>query len=218
MFLREERGSLFFAAKKLFFSKKTIFATYFTNNYSAMKDEIKIYPELFEYYPSNGIIEIYNCVNKNCSDFEPLLQISRFFAQQGRHCIILPKSLHYKSQDYLFVFGELFGTKYEGKCPDLLVDGIFYEYEGHNSKNPKNAFRNMMNRGLEQSSRVVIDDCGISNSFMLRSLSGKQKIGIEIEELWVLKQNEIKLIFQTEKQRISAASVFNESVESLPQK
>ena len=183
-----------------------------------MKEEIKIYPELFEYYPSNGIIEIYNCVNRSCSDFEPLLKISRFFAQQGIHCIILPKSLHYKSQEYLFVFGKLSGSKYEGKCPDLLIDGIFYEHEGHISKNAKKAFRNMMNRGLAQSSRIVIDDCGISNSFMLRSLSGKQKIGIEIEELWVLKQNELKLIYKTEKQRISAASVFNESVESLAQK
>jgi isopropylmalate/homocitrate/citramalate synthase len=183
-----------------------------------MNEQIKIYPELFEYYPSNGIIEIYNCVNRTCSDFESLLQICRFFAIQGKHCIILPKSLHRKSQEYQFIFKKLFGSRYEGKCPDLLIDGMFYEHEGHISQNEKKAFRNMMNRGSAQASRIIIEDCNISNSFMLRSIAGKQKIGVKIEELWILNQNELKQIYKTEKQRISAAPEFNESVESLAQK
>jgi hypothetical protein len=78
---------------------------------------------------------------------------------------------------------------------------VFYEYEGHISKNEKKAFRNMMNRGLAQSSRIIIEDCGVANSFMLRSISGKQKIGIEIDELWVLNLQEIKLIYKSERQQ-----------------
>ena len=183
-----------------------------------MKEHIALYPELFEYYPSTGIIEVYNCVNRDDSDFESLLCICRFFAMQGKHCIILPKSLHYKSKEYYLIFGELFGTIYEGKCPDLLIDGLFYEYEGHTSKNERRAFRNMMNRGFVQSSRVIIDECGVTKSFMLRSVSGKQKVGVEIDELWVLKQQEMELLYKSERQQIDAAPVFNESLESLPQK
>jgi hypothetical protein len=166
-----------------------------------MKEEIELYPELFEYYPSSGIIEIFNCVNRTDSDFNSLLQICRFFAEQGRHCIILPKSLHYKSQAYYNVFGKLFGTKYERKCPDLLIDGEFYEHEGYISESGKKAFRNMMNRGLTQSSKIIIEDCKVTNAYILRSVLGKQKIGIEIDELWILFQKEVKLFYKTEKQR-----------------
>ena len=183
-----------------------------------MNEQIELYPELFEYYPSNGIIEIYNCVNRSDSDFEILLHICRFFAKQGKHCIILPKSLHYKSKEYRFVFGKLFGTKYEGKCPDLLIDGVFFEHEGHISKNEKKAFRNMMNRGLAQSSRIILEECRVTNSFILRSVSGKQKIGIDIDELWVLNQQKMELLYKSERQHLYAAPVFNESVESLRQK
>jgi len=183
-----------------------------------MKEQIELYPELFEFYPPTGTIEIYNCAKRVDSDFESLLNICRFYVKQGKHCIILPKSLHYKSKEYQIIFGELIHTKYKGKCPDLLIDGVFYEHEGYLSKNGKRAFRNMMNRGFAQSSRVIIDECGITKSFMLRAVSGKQKIGIEIDELWVLKQQEMELIYKSERQQINAAPVFNESLESLPQK
>lgn len=183
-----------------------------------MKEHIEYYPELFEYYPSNGIIEIYNCISRIDSDFESLLKICRFFAKQGSHCIILPKTLHHKSKEYHNIFGQLLESKYEGKCPDLLIDGVFYEHEGHISKNGRRAFRNMMNRGYAQSSRVIIDECGVTNSFILRSVSGKQKIGVKIDELWVLRQHEVELVYKSERQQINAAPVFNESSESLPQK
>jgi len=182
------------------------------------KEHVTLYPKLFEYYPSSGIIEIYNCVNRDDSDFESLLLICRFFAARGKHCIILPKSLHYKSKEYHLIFGKLFGTIYERKCPDLLIDEIFYEHEGHNSKNERRAFRNMMNRGFAQSSKVIIDECGVTKSFMLRSVSGKQKVGVEIDELWVLKRQGIEQVYKSERQQINAAPVFNESVESLRRK
>ena len=190
----------------------------FATHYYTMKERIELYPELFEYYPSNGIIEIYNCVNRIDSDFESLLRVCRFFAAEGKHCVILPKSLHRKSQEYCLVFGKLFGTKYDGKCPDLWIDGVFYEHEGHISKNGKKAFRNMMNRGLAQSSRIIIEDCNVTYSFILSSILGRQMIGIEIEELWALNQQEVKLLYKSEGQHSHAAPVFNESVESLARK
>ena len=151
-----------------------------------MNEQFKLYPELFEYYPSTGIIEIYNCVNRTESDFISLLNICRFFAKQGKHCIILPKSLHYKSKEYYDVFGNLLGTKYERKCPDLLIDGKFYEYEGCVSNNTITTFRNMILRGLKQSDRVVIDDCGVNYRWAQRYLLTKVKAGNVISEVWIL--------------------------------
>ncbi|MCL2436122.1 MAG: hypothetical protein FWD09_08335 [Lentimicrobiaceae bacterium] len=137
---------------------------------------------------------------------------------KGKHCIILPKSLHFKSQEYHDVFGKLFGSKYEGKCPDLLIDGEFYEHEGFTSKNNRKAFRNMVNRGLRQSSKIIIEDCNLTDSYMLRAILKKQRIGIEIEEVRIINQKELRLLYKAEKQRLYAAPVFNESVESLAQK
>jgi hypothetical protein len=58
-----------------------------------------------------------------------------------------------------------------------------------------------MNRGLSQSSKIIIEDCNVTNAYILRSILGKQKIGIEIDELWILFQKEVKLFYKTEKQR-----------------
>ena len=154
-----------------------------------MKEQILLYPELFEYYPSTGIIEIYNCVSRTDSDFKSLLHICRLFAEKGRHCIILPNSLHYKSQEYRNVFGNLFGTKYEGKCPDLLVDGEFYEYEGCTSNNPTRNFCNMISRGIKQSERILIDDCGINKRWAQRYLLTRVLAGDTVTEVWVLENS-----------------------------
>jgi hypothetical protein len=34
-------------------------------------------------------------------------------------------------------YGDLKGTVYYGKCPDLKVNGKWYELEGYTSSNPK---------------------------------------------------------------------------------
>ena len=42
---------------------------------------------------------------------------------------ILP-IFHPNSGEYIFIFGDLIGTGYEGKAPDFRVDGKYYELEG----------------------------------------------------------------------------------------
>ena len=86
---------------------------------------------------------------------------------------------------YDCIYGSLRGTKYYGKCPDLSVDGKWYEHEGFVSKNPKNAFRNMMNDGLVQSSRLVIDKPDLTEPFMLRGIIGRVARGEDIIEVWL---------------------------------
>lgn len=55
--------------------------------------------------------------------------------------------------EYKEIYSTLAGTKYEGKCPDLNVDGEWYEHEGFVSQNPKRAFRNMLNDGLTKTGK-----------------------------------------------------------------
>ncbi len=61
------------------------------------------------------------------------------------------------------MYGELIGTRYYRKCPDLLVDGEFVEYESYTTDQPKNAFRNMLHGGLTQSENIIIHHCGLSD-------------------------------------------------------
>lgn len=83
------------------------------------------------------------------------------------------------------------------KCPDLNVDGLWYEHEGFISNNPKNAFRNMIKDGLLQSTRLVIDKPNLTERFMKRELYNRINNGEDIEEIWLRYQDgEIKLLFK----------------------
>lgn len=87
--------------------------------------------------------------------------------------------------EYSKYYKSLIGTKYEGKCPDLNVDGKWYEHEGFVSLNPKNAFRNMLNDGLAQSDRIIIDKPNLTKAFMKRGIYNRITNGAEIEEVWI---------------------------------
>ena len=101
-----------------------------------------------------------------------------------------------------------------GKCPDLLVDGIWYEHERFCGEKPKRSFRNMCNHGFQQSNRIIIEDCGLTKGYMLRSIGGQQKAGIKISELWIHRNGKYKLLYKTEGWYICTSPVFDESAES----
>ena len=76
-------------------------------------------------------------------------------------------------------------TPYYGKCPDLLVDGLWYEHEGFCGNNPKRSFRNMCNHGFKQSSRAIVEDCGLTDRQMRKSMMERLKNGIRVDELLI---------------------------------
>ena len=133
----------------------------------------------------DGEIKISNLVNREDGDFSRLMQVARHFATSGSTVILTPKMTRPARYEYDCIYGSLRGTKYYGKCPDLSVDGKWYEHEGFVSKNPKNAFRNMMNDGLVQSSRLVIDKPDLTEPFMLRGIIGRVARGEDIIEVWL---------------------------------
>lgn len=79
--------------------------------------------------------------------------------------------LHCKSEEYKQIYGSLIGTKYENKCPDFSVDGVFYEYEGFVKPWNKKKVGHMLSHGLQQSSRVVINNTkGCSDRFIRKAV------------------------------------------------
>ena len=115
--------------------------------------------------------------------------IDTFFAKQGKEIRLTPKKQWGKPFDYDSIYGSLKGTKYYGKCPDLNIDGLWYEHEGFVSQNPKNAFRNMMHDGLLQSDRLIIDRPQLTERYMRKGIYARISNGENIEEVW-LREND----------------------------
>ena len=80
---------------------------------------------------------------------------------------------------------DLIGTKYEGKCPDLNIDGKWYEHEGFTSENPKRALKNMLNHGLKQSNRLIIDRPELEEWYIMHNIITRVKNGQDIQEVWL---------------------------------
>lgn len=145
----------------------------------------------------NGTVTINQLVNREDSDFYKLDEIATFFArEQGAEVILTPKMSRPPKFQYECVYSSLVGTKYEGKCPDLCVNGVWYEHEGFISSNPKTAFRNMMNHGLKQSDHLIIDNPGLTDAYMKRIIRQRIKDGQAIEEVWIKDGSELKLLYK----------------------
>ena len=97
---------------------------------------------------------------------------------------------------YECIYGSLIGTKYEGKCPDLEIDGNWYEHEGFVTENPKRALKNMLNDGLKQSNRLIIDKPDLTDSFMKRNIWIRNKEGQDIQEVWLKEGDKIRLLYK----------------------
>ena len=146
-----------------------------------------------------GTVTIHRLINRNDSDFDKLNEIATFFARvQGAEVILTLKMSRPSKFQYECVYGSLVGTKYEDKCPDLLVNGVWYEHEGFKTDNPKRAFSNMMNHGLKQASRIVIDRPALTQRYMLRSIINRINMGADIDEVWLReKTGEITCLYKT---------------------
>jgi len=128
------------------------------------------------------------------SDYKDIMSIAKCLAMSGHEVKVL-RAVHYKDPLYREVFGELIGTRYYRKCPDLLVDGEFVEYESYTTNQSKNAFRNMLNDGLVQSDRIIIRECNLTDSYMKQRIQGKIQNGIPITTVWISNGNEIRLLY-----------------------
>lgn len=138
-------------------------------------------------------------LNKNVPDFGDLVSIACSFAKKGCNVKVLA-STHYKDPRYRIVFGGLIGTAYYRKCPDLLIDNEFYEYESYERPFKSSKISHMIKRGAQQASRIIIDNNkGASDRFIvntiLKRLNDKCFKG-EITELYVYEKGGIRQLYK----------------------
>ena len=145
-------------------------------------------------FNNGGLLEIHSEVDKIKIDFKDLLTISREFAKAGSIVQILPQ-LHYKDKKYREIYGDLIGSKYERKCPDLKIDDNFYEYESFTSPFKKEKIGRMIGQGTKQSSRIIINNNkGCSDRFIKRNVFNRINIGQIIDEVWLYERGKVRLL------------------------
>lgn len=141
------------------------------------------------YSVDDGTVRISDMVNRTDGDFGKLRQTAEQFAGMGRNVTLTPKMTRPSRFQYECVYGSLMGTRFEGKCPDLNIDGFWYEHEGFTSANPKNAFRNMLTDGLRQANRLILDEPDLTEAYMKRVIRNRIADGQDIQEVWLRKQD-----------------------------
>jgi len=129
-------------------------------------------------YENGGRIDVYETVNQTTGDFKKIFACCDYFAKKGSITLITP---HFNAttvnKEYEAIYASLKGTAYWGKCPDFCVDGIWYEHEGYDetkdlndSKKRVTTFCNMVKRGLRQSDKIILEDCGVSLRYVRRNI------------------------------------------------
>lgn len=144
----------------------------------------------------NGTIEVSDLVDRKDSDYPRLMQVAEFFAKDGAYVLLSPKMTRPAKFDYDCVYGSLKDTPYYGKCPDLKIGDFWYEHEGFTTSNPKRAFSNMVNHGLRQSDRIIIDKPDLTDAYMKRVIHQRIKDGHLITEVWLKEGQSLRLLYK----------------------
>lgn len=144
-----------------------------------------------------GTVRISKLINPESSDYGKLRQIAEHFASLGSEVEMTPKVSRPADFVYDCYYKDLRGTKYDGKCPDLRIDGVWFEHEGFTTSNPVNAFNNMVNHGLKQASRLIIDDTGLTDAFMKKAIGRRIfTAGQTIDEVWIRNDSSLRLLYK----------------------
>ena len=144
---------------------------------------------------NSGSVQVMDGTDRKASDYRALQSIGRSFAESGS-TVQITKAVHYKDELYKDVFGGLKGTKYERKCPDLIVDGRYYEYEGYTGQWSKRKLKNMLSHGLKQSDRIIINNNKGGNDRLIRKMiQARLHINADIKEIWLYEKGKLRLFY-----------------------
>ena len=135
-------------------------------------------------------------IDKKASDYKPLISIANFFAKEGKIVRLTPV-VHYKSDEYKEIYKSLTDTIYERKCPDLQIDEFFYEFENYTSPFKKDKLRRMINHGLKQSDKIIINNSkGASERYIKKLIFDRIKLNQIINEVWVYEKGKVRLLYK----------------------
>ena len=145
---------------------------------------------------NNGIYKEHISIRKTQADYKIVKNIGIEFARLGKEVEATPV-VHFKSTEYHTIYESLIGTKYYRKCPDLLIDGQFYEVETYTPPFSKNKVRNMLKKGLLQSSQIIINNTkGASDRYIKKLIHDRIDKGQTISEVWLYEKGKIRLLYK----------------------
>ena len=157
---------------------------------------------LYKRFSEGGSVFLITGLDKTNSDYNDLISIACHFARNGKEVQVLAP-IHYKDPRYHKIFGPLIGTEYYRKCPDLLIDGEFYEYESYARPFKSKKISHMIKRGAEQSDRIIIDNNkGASDRFIINMVLKRindKFFRKKIQELYVYEKGTIRRLFLNKK-------------------
>ena len=146
-------------------------------------------------YKNGGVLSVHIAVDRRKPDYDAIVDIATIFAKQGENVKVTP-SLHYKSDEYKRLYGPLINTKYERKCPDILVGDKYYEYEGFEGKWSKRKTKDMLSHGMVQSPNIIIRNAkGCSDRFIHNMIRARLKAKARIDEVYVYEKGKLRLLF-----------------------
>ena len=151
---------------------------------------------LYHSYESGGCIWLMDGLRPDASDYCDLVDIARIWASEGKEIFILAP-VHFKDPLYSIIYGSLAMTRFFRKCPDLLVDGNFYEYESFRSPWSKKKISHMLKQGYKQSSRLIVNNNkGGSHRFYRSRIHARIAASSDIEELWIYERGDLVQIYK----------------------
>jgi hypothetical protein len=147
-------------------------------------------------YKNGGEVLIHQDVNKKASDYKQLITIANIFAKEGKIVKLTP-SVYFKSDAYSQIYGSLIDTPYYRKCPDLKIGDSFYEYEGYMPPFRKEKLRRMLNHGLAQSDKIIINNSkGASDRYIRKLIFDRIRLNQTINEVWVYEKGKIRMVYK----------------------
>jgi hypothetical protein len=152
--------------------------------------------EIIKAFKGGGVVYVMRGIDKDKPDYKTIVTLANLFAKEGHNVKILT-SVHFKSIEYQTVFKGLIGTKYDRKCPDLLIGEDFYEYEGFENPWKKEKVRRMLSHGMKQSSKMIINNTkGASDRFIRQAIVARLNVGAIIKEVWLYEKGRKRLFFK----------------------
>jgi len=173
------------------------------------KEEMIITLKEYEY---GGKIEVYAQVDQTTDDFARIYACCDYFAKQGAKTLIYPHFTEtVTNADYVSIFASLRYTRYWGKCPDFTVNGVWYEHEGYDKSkdltNPNkraDTFSKMlalcaahvMNRGIKQSERIIVEDCQVGRRWAKKNIYNRvHSENQNIVEVYIRTDNGLETLY-----------------------
>ena len=152
--------------------------------------------KIIKTFKNRGIFKEHISIDKAQSDYAIVKNVGIEFARLGKSVEATPV-LHFKSTEYTEIYSALEGTKYYRKCPDLIINGKFYEVEGFIPPFSKKKIKNMLTHGVLQSNNIVLNNNkGASDRYIIKLIYQRIRLGQDINEVWLYEKGKIRMLYK----------------------